>query len=903
MAYKNVYYERKNSLIHIWDDDFGYKQVPFEEFLYIYPKNGKYVNNTDITQLDEDIIKKDLYGNTVVQMDKDLYYKYFRDHKVLENDVDPKIRYLIENYYKTNEIPKVYSVLGFDIETAKHPTKGYSEPKDAFNPIISIACTFRIYKNDSFKEEKIMWIIDPKKEVDDTYDHVYSVPTEAQLLRKFIDYYEDKSADIIIGWNSDYYDVPYTYNRLNRILRNGTGNILSPIQKCYYKEEVNEVKIAGVNHLDYMKMYKNFTYGELPSYKLDYVAYLELKENKVEYKGNLQQLYENDINKFVEYNIKDTDLMFALDDKLDFIKLCMKIAHNRHITYEDALHATRLHEGSFLSKCKEKNIASLNKPFNDEEKEKTEKSSILGAYVKPSLSGLFDWAFDLDLTSLYPSIIITLNISPETKMGRIKNYVKVWRDKEKTMFKIINKIFNPELVFPDYEREINIEVELDKERAVYKIKTVGDLFQFMKEKNLTLSGNGIFYTKDFVGILPEIMIETFEKRKHFKGLMNEAFAKGDEETGKYYNLWQMAYKIDLNSLYGVLLNKYFRLYDQENGQSITMTGRFIAQTGINEVIRIHKDMYNSLSRKAKKRIDNSVLELFSDPHLTGDTDSVILTAQAYLSYKYEGMKWKKLSDEQLVEDVSEFSKSLAKAVNERMNIFGKKWLNSNNNWLNYKEEWIAKRGYYTGVKKKYANYIIWKEGSKVDKVDVKGMDIIRSTFPQRMQKFMSSILDRLLKTDAGKEEIDSDVRNFKDELYKEGKSNYNIIATINSVKTLEKYQIFDFGEYTVGSPFSVKGALNYNLILEKFDLIKNYGKIRQGDKIKTIYVYSNPLGIEQISIPYDGNVSSKIISFIDEYIDIRSCIAGLLDNKISNMYNSLGWEEFNENFKFNDIYE
>ena len=892
MAYKNIFYDYKTQKIHLWDDVLGYKIINFEDYLYISSENSE---------------TKNIYGESVSRITKSFYNtlpeQTKRALKTYERDVRPEIRFLVDNYFESQETPKKFTVLGFDIETEKHKVRGYSSPREGKNKIYSIASKYRKYNNKEKQEKKIVYLLDESKRYKNknNYDFVKVFSSEISMLKAFLDDMHKIKPDIVTGWNSEYYDIPYVYNRLNEIIGAGFGNNLSPIQECrvveltdsFFDSEV--VHIAGISHLDYMLLYKNYTYGELPSYSLDYVAYKELGIGKIEYKGSLQQLYENDIDKFVEYNIRDVDIIFMIEDKLKFMELCMKIAHGRHVTYEDALHATRVHEGSFLTKCKEKGIVGKNKP----EQSLYSNNKIVGAHVKQSKKGLFDWCFDLDLTSLYPSIIITLNISPETKVGRIRNYISVWEEKKKTLFKINYPVFNVEEEYPDPNHIINIEVELDSERKVYKIKTMGDLTSFMKEKNLTLSGNGIFYTKDFVGILPEIMIETFEKRKHYKKLRDQAYADGDTDLAETYDLWQMAYKIDLNSLYGALANKYYRLFDQENAQSITMTGRFIAQTGMNQVIRVHKEFLKSLKGV---KMDERMRELFKDPHLTGDTDSVILTAMPYLYYMY-GDDYKSMDEDLLIESILDFSKVLAEIVNDRMKVFGDNWLNSDNNWLNYKEEWIARRGFYMGVKKKYANCMIFKEGRKVDKLEVKGMDIIRSTFPKRMQDFMRDFVNMILREDDVELKMKDKIVNFKNELYDLGNENINLISAIASVKKLNDYEIFEFNSYTKGTPYAVKGALNFNLILDRFGMSADYMKIKAGEKIKSLYLKKNPLGISQVSLPFDGDVPPQVEEFVEEFIDIRACVAGLLDNKIKKFYDALSWDTFNANFDINKFYE
>lgn len=869
--YKNVYYDYDTGLIHLWDDKKGYNKIIFEDYCYV--------------KTSEKTKYKSIFGDNVK---KRANFDYNSSQKALyhtfESDVNKEVRFLVDKYYQADRIPENVKIMAFDIETSRHKRYGHSTPEDAFNSILSISTKLNT-------GEKVAFLHDPDDRFTGDANIVKTYSSEIAMLKAFLNYWDQVAPDIITGWYSQGYDIPYLYNRIRRVIGGGVENNLSPVNQCRERNH-GYVTIAGISHLDYMELYQTYTYKKLPSYSLEYVSQYELGEGKVEYDGDLQKLYENDIDRFMEYNIQDVDLIFKLDKKLNFINQNMVLACKSHIPFEFALKSTMVHEGSFLTETKKENLVVPDKPDVPED------VPLIGAYVKDSKKGLFEWIYDQDLTSLYPMIIVTNNISPETKAGRIRDYIDVWREKNKPVqYNINHPIFDPTQKVPDKDEEINIIVDMIDGKS-YKIRTKGHLYAFMREHNLSLSGNGIFFSKDEIGIIPKIMLKTFEERAEFKALRNKYREEGNEALAEYYDMKQMAWKINLNSFYGVMGNKGFRFFDQDLAQSITMTGQFVAQTGMNEVIRIHQKMWNKLDDEAKDKMDDKMKSLFEDPHLTGDTDSVILTAMPILYYKF-GNDWVDMPDEELVEVVSNASHEISKIINKRMQLFADEWLNSDNNKLSYKEEWVARRGFYVGVKKRYANSIIWEEGVSFDEpdLDVKGLDIVRSDFPSHLQDFMREILETLLEKGEVKQEIMDYIVSFKEQLHEEAKEDIMKIAKISSVKTMEKYTIEESSRrWKTRTPFAVKGSICYNSFLEINGLDKEYKPIHEGDKVACVYLDSNRYGYEQVSFPLDFRKPEEFDEFIRENTNIHLTISKLLDNKLQTYYDAMDWQKPDENY-------
>lgn len=658
------------------------------------------------------------------------------------------------------------------------------------------------------------------------------------------------------------------------------------------------VDIGGISHLDYMQLYKTYTFDNKPSYSLDSIAKDELDEGKVEYDGDLQKLYETDIDKFVRYNIQDTDLIFKLDDKLGFIDQNITIAVTSCVPYEYALHSTLYQEGRFLTETKKRNLVVPDKPDDNKD------LPLIGAFVKESKAGLFEWVYDQDLASLYPFIIVTGNMSPETKAGKIRNYIDVWKEKnEPVQYKINHPIFDASQKAPNPEKEINIIVDMENGES-YRIKTMEHLYKFMEEKNLTLSANGVFFSKDKMGIIPEIMLKTYEERMEFKQKRNEALDRGDKDEAEYYERKQMAWKILLNSFYGVMGNQSFRFFDRDLAQSITLTGQYVTKSGMDEVKRIHQGMLDDMSDEKIEQMSDKMRKLFEDPHLTGDTDSVILTAMPILYAKY-GNDWKDMDEDKLIDFVSTSSHKIAKIINERMEDFASNWLNADENYLRFKEEWVAKRGFYLGVKKRYANWIIWEEGHTIPEDEreakVKGLDIVRSDFPRHLQEFMREILNKLLQDgEEVKDEVMDYIVDFKSTLREVDVDDILSIAKIVSANNLQKYtDPNDPSRYLKNCPYHIIGAIYYNTYLRVNDLDNEYQQIQEGDKIAFVYLRSNRYGFDRIAFPIDYRTPPEFTEFLAENTDKNKSVKKLLDNKLQKYYDALGWKKPNE--KYNEI--
>ena len=312
--------------------------------------------------------------------------------------------------------------------------------------------------------------------------------------------------------------------------------------------------MAGVSYLDYLALYKNFTYTELDNYRLDSIANKELGRGKVEYSGNLDQLFRDDIEKFIEYNLVDVELVVDMDTKLQFIDTARGICHAGHVPYEDFVYSSKYLEGALLCYLKRKGIVAPNKPADRQERMQAlrdnNEEKFIGAYVKAPIVGKYEWIYDLDLTSLYPSIIMSINISPETKVGKVE----------------------------DWSAEDFVKGKRDKWIINGDTITQENLKKFFDKSKFSVASNGVLYRTDTVGCIPDILDIWFNQRVEFKNQMKEHGKAGNKAKYEWYKKRQLVQKILLNSLYGVLGLPAFRFYDVDNATAVTTTGQTVIKS-------------------------------------------------------------------------------------------------------------------------------------------------------------------------------------------------------------------------------------------------------------------------------------------------------------------------------------
>jgi DNA polymerase elongation subunit (family B) len=832
--YQNIYCSRNDKFtqVHLWDDQAGHVEFSVKHYGYKKSPTGVY---------------RSLYGDklkkVVMWTREDLEKK-----RIFESDVFPETRVLVDRYYKSDELSTGHITLYLDIEVDS--SDGFPDPKVAAREVTSIS--FYDDKSKQYQAHALSDTLKSKKEDDVT---IIAYDTEKELLETFMDEYKRISPTIITGWNVDTFDMTYLVNRIRIVLGYEVANGFSPIRKVYSNERRNkDVVIAGVSILDYLALYRKFTFKQQSSYRLDDIANLEVGAKKVEFEGTLADLYERDIETFVRYNIQDVKLVVDLDKKLDLITLARGICHLGHVPYEDVFYSSRYIEGAMLVYMKKLGIIAPNKNINfkgasyGDMRKQVEKYT--GAYVKEPVPGTYDWVYDLDVTSMYPSVIMTLNISPEMKIGKLEG----WNS-------------------DDFVKGVDKTYTLVNNDVVAHKFTTESLKEYFDKEHVSVASNGCIYKTEKQGFIPAILDKWFNERVEFRKLAKKYSDQGDKVKADYFNRRQYIQKIMLNTVYGVFGLPVFRFYDSQNSEATTLTGQ--------RMIRFSQQMVN--------QVYNNELNDDLDHVLYTDTDSCFVSAVPLIKHRFPEIDT--TNDTQMVDKVLAITSEIQEFLNKSYDPFAQRLLNvKGEHRFSIKQEMIAKRIFLV-AKKRYGQWIINDNGASVDKIDVKGLDIIKSSFPPAFKRFMQSILKDILSA-VSKEKIDEKVIKFKRNV-----NNQDIydIAIPTGVKGIHKYTVKSkerqFGSVMKkGTPAHVKAAIHYNMLLNKFRLERKFVPIGNNEKIKWVYLKPNPYAMNNIA--FKGNDDpGEIIEFINTYIDRDAIIQGALQKKLNVFYRAKSWDD------------
>jgi DNA polymerase elongation subunit (family B) len=782
-----------------------------------------------------------MYGD---KLEKVTRYRY-EDTGLFESDVPIETRNLIDLYEDDDEPSTGHCVMNFDIEVSMEGD--LPDTEKANNPVTAIAW------HDSCTNNYVVLILDKENKITDYSNDevsVYSYDNERALLSHFLDFYQEISPTILTGWNIDGFDVPYLYRRLARVLGQEEANRLSPIGHAYFHPFKKRIVIAGVSCLDYLVLYKNFTYSVEPTYRLDAIGRKEVGIGKIEYEGNLDDLFSSDIEKFIEYNLNDVKIVVEIDKKMELIELTRSICHVGHVPYEDILFSSRYLEGALLTYLRRHNLVAPNKDpegrerFNEIKGDESKKFS--GAYVAAPTPGKYKWVFDLDLTSLYPSIIMSTNISPETKVGVVDNW-------------------SPEDFCDGKQTEVGFRGDT---YSAEEFKT------FLKENNLAISSNGVMYTKEKVGLIPAILDQWFNQRVEFKNKMKEYGNAGDDAKYVFYKRRQHVQKILLNSLYGVLGLPIFRFYDVDNAEAVTTTGVSVIK----------------FSRKIANHYYNKTLGDTEDHCIYIDTDSVFFSALPIVEKTMPNVDVK--NDDEMATAILEVADNVQTFINKSYDVMAKRFFNIEEHRYDIKQEVISKASIWL-AKKRYAQWIINNNGVGCDELEVKGLDVVRSSFPTRFRAFMTEILKDILK-DTPKQEIDDKIVALKRQVKNESVQD---IAKTSAVKNVTKYlKMMDkgavVGECAKSTPAHVKASIIHNQFIKKFKIQAE--PIRNGEKIKWIYLKNNELGLDALAFRgYED--PPELMEFIEKYADKDKLFERELEGKLRDFYDALDWDFASEN--------
>lgn len=576
--YKKAYQGKKLGQnlyeMHLWESDGKHQVVPYLNEVYqISDGKGEFtgLGGESLTK-----IKKWYFSRNEKYSHNNTPDLYFNDMGVVQ-------KFLVEKYGINDEPSTGHKELFFDIECEIGGALTPEYIERAPMPITSIAWW------DKQADWWAILILDKKNQLKHTKarnKEIIPCKTEQELLLNFIEKFREIDPDILIGYNSDFFDIPYLYYRMGNVLGKDTADYLSPLNGMvdesikskkysqYFYSMDQSVDILGVESLDYMRLHRKYSWKDEPSWKLDAIGEKYAGVNKIEYEGNLDQLFETDIHKFIEYNFRDVEILKLLDEKLQYIALTKNLSHKGKHNYEDVYYNSITQDGAISAYLLSQGIVPPNREQNPRKKQ-----NYAGGYLFCPKAGLYKYMFDEDLTSLYPSIIMSLNIGKETFMGRI-----VDADDRN------NRLGLNDLEAKDPDEEVTFETASGRQSR----QKIGTLVEAIKTKNLAISANGAMFSTDRESTLSTVLNKWFQERVDYKNKMKLAYKAGDKEKGEYYHLMQYTMKILLNSLYGATALPSFRYGMNYSilSEAITLSGHRIIQESalcanrhMNKVIR------------------------------------------------------------------------------------------------------------------------------------------------------------------------------------------------------------------------------------------------------------------------------------------------------------------------------
>ena len=594
------------------------QKFPAKYTLYVKNSKGAYTS---------------LYGDSLLKYEMNSYMEHKKEVDIarpgtlFEHDINPVFRFLEDNYSDA-ELPNLH-VAFFDIEVDFNPAMGFSHPEDPYCPVNAVS----IYQ--SWTEKNVTYVLKPETikkrviengverdkivplnrdeaiEICNEFEDTYLCDTEIELFERFFDAIHD--ADVLSGWNSTGFDIPYMVKRLERIKHKSRTKKFClwdqyPRKRSFEKfgKEQFTYDLHGRVHLDYLDLYQKHTYHEMHSYSLDAVGEHEVGERKVSYEGSLDLLYKHDFKKFIEYNRQDVMVLVKIDDKNKFIDLSNALAHEMTVLLPTTLGSVALIESAI---CKEIHHHGLISP--SKKRSMDDATSVAGAYVATPTKGMHDWVGSVDINSLYPSVIRALNISPETIVGQIKltDTMGLIRKRlaEKSTVTLADAWgdFFGVLEYNELLKQSDEYLTIELEDGSVLEQTSENWYNtiFEKDSNMCVSGNGTLFRTDKKGIIPGLLERWYNERVEIRKEASDMFKELEITTDKsrkaelkmeiaFRDQRQLIKKILLNSLYGALLNPYCRFFDQRMGQSVTLTGRCITKHMLSKMNELFTGEYN-----------------------------------------------------------------------------------------------------------------------------------------------------------------------------------------------------------------------------------------------------------------------------------------------------------------------
>ena len=884
MSYVDAVLDAKSDKIYVVERNpqgrREYKEYSTSYVFYYDDPKGKY---------------RSIYGDPVSRFStrkKAEFEKERRIHRgktLFESDVPVVFRCLSDNYLG-QEPPKLHTAF-FDIEVDFDPERGYSPTDDPFNPVTAIS----VYLD--WLDQLVTLVMPPKHMSDETaqelvkeFDNCLLFRSEIEMFETFFMLIED--ADVMTGWNSEGYDIPYCVNRVTRIMSKDDTRkfcLLGQLPKVRtyerFGKEEQTYDLVGRIHMDYLQLYKKYNYESRHSYSLDAIGEMEVGERKTPYEGSLDQLYNKDFKKFVEYNRQDTMLMVKIHNKLKFLDLANALAHENTVLLPTVMGSVAMIEMAIYNEAHARGFIVPDKKrkdhFGDEQQ-------AAGAYVAVPKKGIHEWVGAVDINSLYPSAIRALNMAPETIVGQVRQTLTdhYMREKSLRLAKEKRKKKNGDdadavtgailwenlfgsleyTAIMNQERGTMLTIDYEDGRSVEMSAAEIWKLIFDSHKPYILSANGTIFTYEKEGIIPGLLSRWYSERK---SIQKEAKAAYGTDMYEYYDKRQLVRKILLNSAYGALLNEHCRFYDKRIGQSVTLSGRQITKHMMSQINEIITEKY----------------EHDGDAIVYGDTDSCYFTAYPILKDQIDKgeLEWTKESCIDLYDQIAELTNSSFPAFMERAFHCHRK----NGEVIKAGRELIGDRTLFI-TKKRYAINIYDLEGKRQDidgkmgKVKAMGLDLKRADTPKYVQEFLMEVLMMVL-GGAPRGDVIDKIKEFKRWLGEQDPWTKGSPKSVNNL-TNHTIKFEKTGKCSVGH---ARAAINYNY-LRKMNGDNYSQKIVDGMKVVVCSLKDNPLGFTNVAYPTDELRLPQW--FLDLPFDDLDMERKLVDEKIDNLLGVLNWD-------------
>lgn len=869
MSYIDALYDREHDRIHVVERRDGkrvYKEYPANYIFYYDDPRGKFrsIYDTPVSRFSTRN-NKEFRKEVRMHSGKQLY----------ESDINPIFRCLEENY-KDQDAPELYTAF-FDIEVDFDKERGFSPVEDPFNPITAIS----VYLN--WLDQLVTLAVPPKhlsmetaRELVAEFDNTFLFEKEADMVKMFLDLIQD--ADVLSGWNSEGYDIPYTVNRCTRILsKDDTRKFCLwgqfPKKRMFerFGAEKETFDLVGRVHMDYMQLYRKYTYEERHSYSLDAIAEYELGDRKTQFEGTLDQLYNQHFKTFIEYNRQDTALLDKLDKKLRFLELASELAHANTVLLQTTMGAVAVTEQAIINEAHERGMVVPNRKNRDDSVD----NQAAGAYVAYPRKGMHEWVGSVDINSLYPSAIRAMNMGPETVVAQLRpvmtdQYIKTQLAKNGGKFaEAWEGLFGSLEYTAVMNTEIGTDITIDWQDGSESTHSAAEIWKivFDSHQPWILTANGTILTYEKKGIIPGLLERWYSERKEMQAKKKLAT---DPKDIAFWDKRQLVKKINLNSLYGAILNPGCRFFDKRIGQSTTLTGRAIAK---------HMDAYiNECITGEYDHVGKAVIY--------GDTDSCYFSAWPVLQAEVEEgrMEWSK-------ETCIALYDSIADQVNESFPGFMEQAFHCPREMgelIKCGREMVADRSLFI-TKKRYAVNIIDLEGKRLDvdgkigKTKATGLDLKRSDTPKVIQDFLLEILNKIL-SGVQRDDVIEHIRAFKYQFMERPGWEKGSPKRVNN---LTKYGAAEAAQGKANMPGHVRAALNWNNMRRMNS--DNYSmQIVDGMKTIVCKLKSNALGWTSIGYPTDEQRLPKW--FTDLPFDDGLMEATVVDQKIDNLLGVLNWD-------------